>query len=663
MINLHCGKRRKVALIKEEQFEQVLVPETSAEDHSRALVQKYNAIVSKGQQLETDFESRPDAEKEETIEEKRLKYLDHLQKVLIEFDTLSRTTDMLKSKQHLSLQACDRPATSFRNPPVPPSALLASRQADLRGCRGILAKGLVQSKEVSSGRRLFALDCLALRRHWKLVLSSSFSTATSGLVGAGKEPVVTTRIGKEDFLAVDCSYATAGDAYDENWFTKVNRHLPFIVQLSIGDMGAMLRNPHTTRPLLHEKERGVTDGPAPSSALSTLKFSLQHRDDIAQQWLQVASDTSYNTLRVNNSNQRPQFYESRSRRESATDCQPREEARQISAKPNLLDMMEMEDSESDSEEEQKKPPDSTDQLDAIHEHCNRVQHDQFCRRMFEVLLAEALKPRDEGGFMVSDQHLHPAAERPDAQQAAELQMQPLTVSQATRKMFISSLQVVAASRSSVSVALSPTLSLSISLEKQCISTSSRESDSNGFCNNPLQQCLRQCIISVDALRLSRFEKSRRVAMSPTSAADAFRNRFPSLRGENNDGGIGGVSGVSLLQHAQQELQKQLWKLRLEEMVKMDDMAGVRCSWVKRVGGNSGGANEEVAVLEMKTAGDLNGINYAAGDIGPRKLVLRLHPTFIEAESISGADASVPLLRFSTDALVERHVKKWMKQSR
>ena len=288
--------------------------------------------------------------------------------------------------------------------------------------------------------------------------------------------------------------------------------------------------------------------------------------------------------------------------------------------------------------------------------------------MFDVLLAEALKPGDEGGFVVSDQRLHSTALGPDGQpteggqQMMGLQMQPLTLSQATRKEFISSLQVVAASRSSVSVALSPTLSLSISLDKQCLPASSGEWRDFNNCSNSFQQCLRQCIVSLDALRLSRFENSRRVTISSNSAAaDAFRNRFSSLRrADNNDR----ISAVPLLQHAQREMQRQIWKLRLQEMLKIDDLQDVHCSWVKGVCGFGGSVSEEVAVLEMQAAGDLNGIKEsAAGNNVPQTLVLHVHPTFVEVESICGTDTSAPLLRFNTDALLKRHVQKWVKLNR
>jgi hypothetical protein len=434
----------------------------------------------------------------------------------------------------------------------------------------------------------------------------------------------------------------------------MNKHLPFIVQLAIGEKGAALR--HADALLLndslskgHESEEGTSDDQAnTSSELSTLTYSLMHRND-AGQWRQIAYATSFETLQVHR-NQLPLFAESRTHRgvggntTISSDTGPK-----TNVKPNLLDMMEMDSSDDEQEQDNKQPSSSNidDDLDMIHVHCKRVQHDHFCRRMFEVLLAEGLASQREGNFVVTDQRPSSTADMDGSHPPSH----SLPVSQIEESVFISHLEIAAASRSSISVALSSSLSLTISLDKQSVVIDKSQ-------NNYFEKCLGMCVLSMEYMLLSRFESSRKVATeSPFFAADSFRDRFPSLRRNNEDF----TSRTSLLKLVQQELQKRLWRLRVQDVV--ESLSGVSCSWKKRTMGHE---NIEMAVLAKvpQRVGVGSVVSNGHDDVGCKSemvsqnsgshtLVLRLHPTFVEVGPVAQ-----PVQRYNASSTLKRYLDSW-----
>lgn len=670
MINLHCLKRRKLCLIKEEKYEQKLVQEVTQAEESRALLHQYNA----SHQHESPASAEPAETDKDTIEAKRSLYLDQLRQALIEFDALSRTTDLLKGKQHLSLQTCSRPATSFRNPPQPVSARIASRKADLQLCGELFSKGLQQSRAVGAERHLFALDCLSLRRHWKLVLSpaASFGVTSKDLVGStAKEQV--HRIGKNDFLAIDCSYASVGDHYNSRHYTQVNRHLPFIVQLSIGPRGAALRATAAT-PFpavggmeieVAEDERAIV-----ASGLSTLHFSLQQLEKVqvgsgvSSQWRRLASTTSYETLRVKQNNvQYPEFLAARTKRKNKGGQSSSSDIVGVRPARNLLDMMEMDDSE---EEEDEDNDDDGDQgarqdnpLAVLHAHCRCTQHDHFCRRLFGILMAEAMSLQQEGqedgwGLVVSGESLQ-THDTDIYDSSIDKAISSLTVDSA----LFSALQVTALSRCSVSIALSASLSMTISLVKQADKGHSSP-------NKCYEKCLSKCILSLETQLLARFENSRRVQpATPTSLKDAYKSRFPSLHkkciSSNSSQEERGRSAV-MLKNAQELVQQGVWGQRVQEIV-AEWKGRVKCAWRKQARSQLGNGEEEPLLVLSKGSDSTTG--YSNGDsnsmCSSRPLILRIHPTCVKVEDFSPASLSVSYQppQFSNESLLRKYLETWL----
>jgi hypothetical protein len=239
--------------------------------------------------------------------------------------------------------------------------------------------------------------------------------------------------------------------------------------------------------------------------------------------------------------------------------------------------------------------------------------------------------------------------------------------------FFPDLQVAEVSRTSLTVALSHTLRLSISLvkltEAETDSNASKVTENIGSTSGSssmrgYERCLSETAISLEGRLLSIFEASQRPSATLSSPAKhAFLSRFPSLHqksaGSGSDRSSDSCSGGSLLKAAQEGVQRAMWRLHLEQAVVGLPGAGagrggggVRVNWARR----ADCAEDDVIIVSQGGAG-------VGSQTSPSpSLVLRMCATCVEVETLAPSPAAPPLLQFSDEGLLLSFLQRWSRSA-
>lgn len=138
-------------------------------------------------------------------DEERDVFLVKMEKSLIEFHGIQRVIQLLKQKEHLNLLTCTRPSNPIKGPLLPVKQRVHLRQQSMKDCQEYFIKATDKAQELVRERRNFALQCIELRKKWRLIRSPN----------AGPSGALLTH---RDEISIDCSYLTAGDV------TLVNKH-------------------------------------------------------------------------------------------------------------------------------------------------------------------------------------------------------------------------------------------------------------------------------------------------------------------------------------------------------------------------------------------------------------------------------------------------------
>lgn len=146
-------------------------------------------------------------EENELNDDDRNMFLSKMEKSLIEFHGIQRVIQLLKQKEHLNFVTCSRPSNPIKGTLLPINQRVHLRQQNLRDCEEYFQKANKNAEELVKERRNFALQCLELRKKWRIIRAPQISQGSTS-----------TLLTHRDEIVIDCSYLTAGD------MTLVNKH-------------------------------------------------------------------------------------------------------------------------------------------------------------------------------------------------------------------------------------------------------------------------------------------------------------------------------------------------------------------------------------------------------------------------------------------------------